>query len=728
MFRPTQLTSFAAALVATSTAFAAAGPGTSPKLRHQVDLQGDAVVIGSTLAFDCAAGMPAAPTGTKVSCATATNVDDTAPDLYWRDNVANATITPTQARSSATLSLPPGAKVEYARLYWGGLKDGATADTKVTVDALGGVAKAVTADASWSLFYGFDTHPTWHYYQASADVTALVSQWTAPDFRVTDVDAIPMVNVDAHLAFSAWTLVVFYQRTGDELRNLALFDGFTHVAPEFGLGQANVKLDGFLVPPGFTARMTAFTYEGDTVYSGDKLLFNGQSLTDALNPMTNFFNGSRSFMGAAVSGANDVPKLSGKAGTMGGYDLDTVDVSGLVKAGDKSAALAAQSQEDKFLLGGFVTSITNKSPDYPDFAKVATDLDGGALLEDDEVEYVLKATNSGNDASIQTVLEDVLDSRLDFVPTSLVIVENGSQILLTPGAGDDRGEYDAATRTIRVRLGAGADASKGGKVEVGKGFEIRFRVIVKANTGTIPNQGSVTGSGLAGGLKKTWLSDGDPLAPGSQSTDITVNECGTNADCPANKPYCDPTTNTCLPCSDDSHCTDPNFPACQPDGTCGECSSTNTSKCPSGLPACVEGKCSACTPGPNAPECKNDPDGPVCLALGDPTCGCDTDDDCGGPTSGQICEQNKCTAGCRGTDGNGCPTGLECTSKTEAPGVCVPPAETPAPEPAPAPMSEDSEDDGGCGCALPGQSRSSTSPFLLLALGLGFLARRRRSV
>jgi len=711
-----QLASAFAVLTVTQAAF---GAGENPpKLRHQADMQGDAIVIGSTLAFDCAAGMPAPPAGTNVACQGATNVDDTAPDLYWRDNVASGAIAPNKARSSATLNLPPGAHVEYARLYWGALHNGDKPDMNVTVDYVGGVPKVVKADDSWTTFYGFAEHPDWYYYQSTAEVTDIVSAWTAPDFRVTDVDAIQMANIEAHLAFSAWTLVVFYQKTGEELRNLALFDGFTHVAPEFGKGNAAVTLSGFLVPNGFTARMTAFTYEGDTVYTGDQLLFNGQVLTSGGNPKDNFFNGSRTFLGKAVSGTSDVPKLSGKAGTMGGYDLDTVDVSSLVQAGDKSAKLSAESQLDKFLLGGFVTSITNLSPDFPDFSKVATDVNGGVLMQNDEVQYVLAATNSGNDAAVDSVFEDVLDPRLELVPGSITIVDAGIPTSLSDAAGDDRGEYDPVTRTIRVRLGAGANATEGGQIEVGEAFEIRFRVKVKVGTGTIPNQGSVSAAGLAGGLDKTWLSDGDPLTPGAQTTDVVVDECGSGADCPANEPYCDPTDHTCKPCESDSECTDPTKPACRADGTCGECSDTNTSLCPSNMPVCVAGHCAACTPGPNAPECVGNPDGPVCLVKNEPVCGCDTDDDCGGADSGRICENDKCVDGCRGSDGNGCPTGLECTSVDATPGVC----EAPAPAAEAEPL-----DDGSCGCAVPGQSRPDGA-YLALAglLAAAFGARRRR--
>ncbi|MFO0568603.1 MAG: DUF3344 domain-containing protein [Polyangiaceae bacterium] len=387
-----------------------AASGAPPKLRHQADAQGDVTVFGSTLAVDCSSAVPAPPTGTTVSCAGQLLIDDTAPDLYWRDNVANATITSEQARTSATLVMPTGAKVKYARLYWSALKVGEAPDKNVTIDFKGGPTQVVNADESWSISYGFATHPDWYYYQSTADVTDYVAKWGAGDFRVTDVTGLALAGLEVDRAFSAWNIVVFYEKPGDELRNLALFDGFTSIDPGLpGQEKAEVTLSGFLVPPGFSAKMTAFTYEGDTVYTGDHFTFNGQKLSDAENPIDNFFNASRSYLGSPVSGASDVPKLSGKPGTMAGFDLDTANVTALVKAGDTSAKVGAASDLDIFILGGFVTCSPTRRLDYPDFEKKATDANGGALLIKDVVEFVLTAKNTGNDASTGTVLTDVLD-------------------------------------------------------------------------------------------------------------------------------------------------------------------------------------------------------------------------------------------------------------------------------------------------------------------------------
>jgi fimbrial isopeptide formation D2 family protein/MYXO-CTERM domain-containing protein len=721
---------------------AAASSAAPPKLRHQADQQGDVVVFGSTLAVDCSADVPAPPASTLTTCSTQANVTDTAPDLFWRDNDANATVAPDKARTSATLDMPAGAKVTYARLYWAALKVGNTADTSVILDWAGGPQTTVNADDSWVVDYGFSSHPDWYYYQSTGDVTNYVAQWGKGDFRISDVDALPLTGMDVDRAFSAWTLVVFYEKPGDELRNLALFDGFTSVDPGFpGQEKAEVTLNGFLVPNGFSAKMTAFTYEGDKVYTGDFFTFNSQKLSDAENPQDNFFNSSRSYLGSAVSGSYDVPKLSGKAGTMAGYDLDTANVTQLVKAGDTSAKVGAESSLDIFLLGGFVTSITNKSPDFPEFDKTATDLNGGALVVGDEIEYVLSAKNTGNDVAVGSTLTDVIDPGLEFVPGSIQLVSGGATGIKTDAKDADVADYDPNTKTISVYLGTGATGSAGGKVAIGTTVTVKFHAKVKALSGSIPNQGEIKASGEAGGTQKSWLSDGDPVTPGSQPTIVTIQECNDNSDCPAEKPFCDPTTKTCQPCSDDSQCTDPAAPACQPDGHCGECSDTNKTKCTAAKPACntYTGTCGICTPEDPA-KCLNDPNGPVCRTSQNNAnfCGCEKDSDCGNQTSGKVCDtagSETCKDGCRGVDGNGCPTGFECTSKDSSIGQCVPVGTGTGGQGGQGGMpatgggngaTDKSGDDGGCGCRVPSTSDSRSAGAFGLLLGLGLLVLRRK--
>ncbi|MBI4951596.1 MAG: DUF11 domain-containing protein [Myxococcales bacterium] len=707
---------------------AALAPGAAgaadPVLRHQEDLHGDVVVFGSTLGFDCGAGLPA-PAGATASCGGQLNVADGAPDLWWRDDVADASITATQARTSATLTLPPGSTVTYARLYWAALKVGATPDTDATLDWLFGPQQSIFADATWVVPYPFASHPDWYYYQASGDATEFVAQWGAGDFRVSDVEGIDLVGQDVDRVFSAWTLVVFYDNPADDLRNLALFDSFTPLDPGVpGQGSAEVLLTGFLVPQGFTARMSAFAYEGDPIYAGDHFTLNGTQIANAENPADNFFNSSRSRDGAPVSGAWDVPQLTGEPASMAGYDLDTADVTSLLSAGDTSCVVGADSTLDIFFLGGFVTSVASLAPDFHGMTKDVVDLDGGALLQGDTLEYTIAAENAGNDAATDTELTDVLEPGLALVPGSIEIVQGGAVGAKTDAAGDDEGDYATATRTVTWRVGSGAGAVFGGTVPVGGTVVVRFRATVTVDSGVIANQAILTATGEAGAPEKSWYSDGDPLTPGDQPTTIVVYECDTDAECSGNAPHCDPVTHTCVGCASDADCPDPAAPACQPSGACGECSATNDTRCDGDTPVCDTGAgvCALCTLGPagNADRCAADPAGPVCVAGSGLTvhCGCVADSDCGGPTSGRVCEsvESICIDGCRGLGGNGCPTTLACTSPDTTIGDCVPPG-----------AGAEITEDGSCGCVVPGSSRRDTGVAALAALlGLGALGRRLR--
>lgn len=183
------------------------------------------------------------------------------------------------------------------------------------------------------------------------------------------------------------------------------------------------------------------------------------------------------------------------------------------------------------------------------------------------------------------------------------------------------------------------------------------------------------------------------------------------------------------------------------------------------LPNATATGCAPCTgdfggAGPNA--CPSS--SPKCLISGEcvATGACDVDADCGGKTSGRVCDAKLCKDGCRGTGGNGCTTGLVCSSATSAVGTCgapppdagppvdagkdsaVPPvadAAVPSPAkdasvPVPAPSStfprndEGSLEGGGMGCATSGSEGPSGGAPIGMAgmtlLGLALVARSRR--
>ena len=94
-------------------------------------------------------------------------------------------------------------------------------------------------------------------------------------------------------------------------------------------------------------------------------------------------------------------------------------------------------------------------------------------------------------------------------------------------------------------------------MSVGGASSISFRVRVDAGTrGVVANQGRVRGAGVLGGTFDV-LTDGDAMRAGTQTTDILVEGCLTDADCAAPTPRCDtsPTPNLCVECVTNADCT-----------------------------------------------------------------------------------------------------------------------------------------------------------------------------
>ncbi len=649
----------------------------APTLRQQVNQRGDFLLVGNTLGQDCDGGTPAPVVGT-VSCAGSSNNGDSAPDLFWRSQSpaagqaqANTSIGITEARSTSVLTLPPGATVTYARLYWAAESPTGAADTAVTFDRPGGFSQAITADQSFTI--GSENA-----YQSTADVTTLVAAQGNGAYRISGVNSKGFVNTNDNVNFAAWWMVVFYEDFTQAPRNLALFDGLDLV--NNGTTQ-NATLSGFLVPnAGFTAKLGVITYEGDNQASGDSLLFgpsaplnNGDRLSDGANPITNFFNSTRSNLGTPLTVVGDLPQLTGGAQSMGSFDMDIVDITSRVSAGQTSAAIQANSSGDVYFLGAFVTSISTFRPDFTGSEKTVVDVNGGTTVPGDVLEYTINVVNNGNDTSVNTILADALPVGVTYVPNSIAITSGPNTGAKTDPADADQAEYNAGTRVITVRLGTGANGTQGGTMPIGGMTTVRFRVTVNTGaSGVINNQASITGSGLLGAPSNNWPTDGNGSGSGSPPTPINVEctnnthcpasapicfttpnpnkcvQCISNANCSGTTPVCNTTTNVCAPCANDTQCSGAT-PACQASGACGQCSATNATQCSGATPVCKasSGTCVACTTNAQCsgltPTCNTTTNTCSCVATGPEVCGNAIDEDCDGSL----------TNGCVDTDGDG---------------------------------------------------------------------------
>jgi large repetitive protein len=148
----------------------------APVLRRTFDQRGNMLVVGNTLGHDCnadenAQGAPGIVVGTVAGCRNGT---DDGIDVTWQADVPAAgqartlatTGLSTTARSKAKLSIPLGAQVSYARLYWSAslVTQMLVADTNVTLSTPFATT-AVIADQTWT-----DNGNGNNNYQGTADV------------------------------------------------------------------------------------------------------------------------------------------------------------------------------------------------------------------------------------------------------------------------------------------------------------------------------------------------------------------------------------------------------------------------------------------------------------------------------------------------------------------------------------------------------------------------------
>ncbi|XXT20117.1 hypothetical protein WME94_00940 [Sorangium sp. So ce429] len=606
----------------------------APTLRVQVDQRGDFLLVGNTLGYECAPADIDRPVLGTAACTGSTFDDDSAPDIYWRADSpaegqaeARTTVTADQARTSAVLAVPAGATVTHAYLYWAAHKPtDQPADAAVTLDrpGAGGFVENVAALGSV-----VTTSSARTYYQSVSDITSIVQAQGSGAYRVSGVQSANFLNNDFNNHFAGWWLVVFYQDASEPPRNLALFDGLDTVPSG---GRQEATLSGFLVPnAGYDAKIGMVTFEGDSSIAGDQFFFNGgAALSNDLNPDNNFFNGTRSYLGAPVSTAGDLPQLAGTPGTMAGMDIDVLDITSKVAPGLESAPIVASSTNDLYFLAGFVTSISTFKPDFTTSLKSAVDVNGGLLLPGDVIRYTIQVTNTGNDASINTVLTDPLPAGVSYVPGSLSITAGANMGPKTDLPVDDQGEYNALNRTITVRLGTGANGLTGGTIPAAGATTVTFQVTVDAGaSGLIANQAVITAAGQQGAQSEDTPTDGDDETGGPQPTDVVIDECETDAQCAAPTPHCntEATPNTCVECVTDAQC-GPLTPTCDPDD--------NTCACvPSGAEVCGDAFDNDCD-GVIGNGCDSDEDGiddPTEIEAGTDPNDADTDDD--GVTDGE---------------------------------------------------------------------------------------------
>lgn len=179
--------------------------------------------------------------------------------------------------SSANLTIPNGATVLHAELYWSG-RHNSTANNrdKIRIKAPGSSTYSqVTAHTidTFTTEGASGSRP----YQASADVTQIVATGGTGNYTVADLTA--KTGNDGLGFYGGWAIAVIYQDNSQPFRRLMLFDGAAKIT---GTNTVSISTDNLVTPysGSFNTYLGALVWEGDQSITGDAFVFEGNTLSD----------------------------------------------------------------------------------------------------------------------------------------------------------------------------------------------------------------------------------------------------------------------------------------------------------------------------------------------------------------------------------------------------------------------------------------------------------------
>ena len=513
------------AVVSLCTSWAGAQTNFSARYTNTAT-NGDIVLIGN-VNYHCSLATSQATSGQISTCNSArTSGNQTATNNgVYMIPVDMDTNAATTNSSSATLSLGSGSSVLFAGLYWSGISTSATNRATVNFRTPSG-ASTVTA-GSTSVIGG-------NTYQSFANVTSLVQAGGSGAYTVGNIASTLGPN-----NWAGWSLVVAYRNTALPTKNLAIFDGFLQAStPATPL---DISVSGFLTPSIGTVNSTI----GVVAWDGDAGQAEGASATpqgslrfgpstaslstvsNTVNPVNDVFNSTISVTSGTAGGGSNVTTGRTPAFTNTlGLDIDTFTPNTPLPNGSTSAVVRVVGTSGDVINPGVITLATEIFvPNIKDsLTKTVRDVNGGALLPGDVLEYELTVKNLGTDNAVDTVLTDSIPVNTTYVPGSiaLTLINAGSK---TDASGDDQANYDPANNRIVARLGTGASATAGGTLAPNAETHLIFRVSVNAATTgntVISNSGTVTYRQQTVGATVSDVSDSDPATAGDQPATITV--------------------------------------------------------------------------------------------------------------------------------------------------------------------------------------------------------------
>ena len=427
--------------------------------------------------------------------------------------------------SSANLILPGGTNtIKYARLYWGGRINKsvitASPDTlrkiKMRKGTTVGYSDVLAPAANVDLFSLSNTETV---YQTYIDVTAFLQAHGVGTYTIANLPA-STGSVGSGGHYAGWAIVVAYENLSLNYTSVRVYDGFSQIYDTGTPVTQTVVLDGLNVPNNpliaSDALMATMVWEGDgnlgataSNPAGDYLKVNNVAVSNAVNPVTNFWNGTISKDGAFVTGTKN-PDYYNQMG----IDIDEVNVGNGygILPNATSVTIEFGTEADQYFPSVFTFAIRMKDPVIT-LDKTVKDANNNTLVEPNEIlTYTLSGTNIGPGAAYNTVIIDSLPSNITYVAHTLEVVSapGCTAGIKTDAADNDNAQEgtNAGRDYVKFYIGTGCSGTSGGELDLGINYELKFKVQAPAIPASVINTARITANSQAG---EQFIDDGTAI-------------------------------------------------------------------------------------------------------------------------------------------------------------------------------------------------------------------------
>ncbi|DAB31450.1 MAG TPA: hypothetical protein CFH79_09145, partial [Sulfurospirillum sp. UBA11407] len=447
---------------------------------YSENLRGDIRMIGNTIM-----GQRNSQGNTVCPSNNTNNADGDIRTQHWDIDGVSSTFN----SSSSTLSIPEGAIIQKAYLYWQGrVLSNQYNNAKSIKFRQPGAPNYTTLTASDNNMH-WTSYGSYYPYQASVEVTSLING--SGTYTVADLNTYAGSYIDGLGAYGAWSLIIVYKKDDALLQNITIYDGYQTIASN---SSQNFTLSGFLTPSNgdVNSKFLVFTGEGDVDLLRDYVNISGTRLT-RFNDNSIYSTQFNTFNASITENNSYVTSRSPNCQNNLGIDIHTYNVGtsglGIIGNNQTNATLQIGTNQDAYYLSVFAFATELYEPRVCYYIDTIKQIDTnttifenkkfvGEVEADKEYEFDIWISNmkkNSSDTFIETArLVQVYMNmyNVDYSENSMSMQNLGavSKSPLSDATGDDKGEFASDQNKSTWRVGIDANESQGGTLAPASNF------------------------------------------------------------------------------------------------------------------------------------------------------------------------------------------------------------------------------------------------------------------